>query len=111
MASAASLSLSPEAAARLNADMGHYRDRIVLRPQEISNHPELVRRLGCIAMHGLIEADISGNVNSTPLMGSRTPNGIGGSGHSARAAFMHILMPPRPAPGGRIPAPLPPSLH
>src|SRR3546814_4574759 len=45
MASATSLSLSPEAAARLNADMGHYRDRIVLRPQEISNHPELERRL------------------------------------------------------------------
>ena len=38
---------------------------MILRPQEISNHPELIRRLGVIAMNGLIEADIYGNVNST----------------------------------------------
>src|SRR5690606_21670665 len=41
MASATAFSLSPEAAARLNANMAHYRDRMILRPQEISNHPEL----------------------------------------------------------------------
>ena len=43
---------------------------MVLRPQEISNHPELIRRLGCLAMNGLIEADIYGSVNSTHVMGS-----------------------------------------
>jgi succinyl-CoA:acetate CoA-transferase len=37
----------------------------VLRPQEISNHPEVIRRLGCVAMNGMIEADLHGNVNST----------------------------------------------
>ena len=67
MASATSFSLSPEAAARVNADMARYRDRMILRPQEISNHPELIRRLGCIAMNGLIEAYIYGNVNSTHI--------------------------------------------
>ncbi|WP_339561601.1 acetyl-CoA hydrolase/transferase C-terminal domain-containing protein, partial [Pseudomonas sp. EA_65y_Pfl1_P113] len=80
MASATAFSLSPEAAARLNADMGRYRDKMILRPQEISNHPELIRRLGCLAMNGLIEADIYGNVNSTHVMGSRIQNGIVGSG-------------------------------
>ncbi|HVK92460.1 MAG TPA: propionyl-CoA--succinate CoA transferase, partial [Mycoplana sp.] len=50
MASATAFSLSPEAAARLNADMARYRSRMILRPQEISNHPELIRRLGCLAM-------------------------------------------------------------
>ena len=50
--------------------MASYRERIVLRPQEISNHPEVIRRLGVIAMNGMIEADIYGNVNSTHVMGS-----------------------------------------
>ncbi len=48
-------------------DAANYHDKIVLRPQEISNHPEVIRRLGCIAMNGLIEADIYGNVNSTHI--------------------------------------------
>jgi succinyl-CoA:acetate CoA-transferase len=42
-----------------------YRGRIVLRPQEMSNHPELIRRLGVLAMNGAIEADIYGNINSS----------------------------------------------
>jgi succinyl-CoA:acetate CoA-transferase len=35
-----------------NDNIDFYRERIVLRPQEISNHPELIRRLGLIAMNG-----------------------------------------------------------
>src|SRR5690606_30144259 len=65
VASATAFSLSPEAAADLNSRMEQFRGKIILRPQEISNHPEIIRRLGCIAMNGLIEADIYGNVNST----------------------------------------------
>jgi len=68
----------------VNANMASYRDRIVLRPQEISNNPGIIRRLGVIAMNGMIEADIYGNVNSTHIMGSRIQNGIGGSGDFAR---------------------------
>ena len=64
-ASATAFSLSPTALAELNTDLGRYRDQIILRPQEISNHPEIIRRLGVIAMNGMIEADIYGNVNST----------------------------------------------
>lgn len=107
MASATAFSLSPEAAARLNADMARFRDRIILRPQEISNHPELVRRLGCIAMNGLIEADIYGNVNSTHVMGSRIQNGIGGSGDFARNAFISIFVTPSTAKKGAISAIVP----
>lgn len=107
MASATAFSLSPEAAARLNENMAQYRDRMVLRPQEISNHPELVRRLGCIAMNGLIEADIYGNVNSTHIMGSRVQNGIGGSGDFARNAYISIFMTPSTAKGGKISAIVP----
>jgi succinyl-CoA:acetate CoA-transferase len=111
MASATAFSLSPEAAARVNADMARYRNAMILRPQEISNHPELIRRLGCIAMNGLIEADIYGNVNSTHVMGSRIQNGIGGSGDFARNAYVSIFMTPSTAKGGAISAIVPQVSH
>ncbi len=111
MASATAFSLSPEAAARLNADMARFRDKMILRPQEISNHPELIRRLGCIAMNGLIEADIYGNVNSTHIMGSRIQNGIGGSGDFARNAYVSVFMTPSTAKGGKISAIVPQASH
>jgi len=101
-ASATAFSLSAEAGNHLHSHMEDYRDRVVLRPQEISNHPEVVRRLGCIAMNGLIEADIYGNVNSTHVMGSRVQNGIGGSGDFARNAYVSIFVTPSCAKGGAI---------
>jgi succinyl-CoA:acetate CoA-transferase len=101
-ASATSFSLSPDALAELNADLPRFKDSIILRPQEISNHPEVIRRLGVIAMNGLIEADIYGNVNSTHIMGTSIMNGIGGSGDFARNAFISIFMTPSSAKGGSI---------
>ncbi|WP_409018400.1 acetyl-CoA hydrolase/transferase family protein [Brevundimonas vesicularis] len=107
VASATAFSLSPEAAADLNSRMEQFRGRIILRPQEISNHPEIIRRLGCIAMNGLIEADIYGNVNSTHVMGSRIQNGIGGSGDFARNAYISCFVTPSTAKGGKISAIVP----
>ncbi len=101
-ASATSFSLSPNALSELNADLGRFKNSIILRPQEISNHPEVIRRLGVIAMNGLIEADIYGNVNSTHIMGTSIMNGIGGSGDFARNAFISIFMTPSSAKGGSI---------
>src|SRR5271157_1680149 len=101
-ASATAFSLSPEMLTEVNADMASYRERIVLRPQEISNHPEIIRRLGVIAMNGMIEADIYGNVNSTHVMGSRIQNGIGGSGDFARNGYLSIFMAPSTAQRGTI---------
>jgi succinyl-CoA:acetate CoA-transferase len=111
VASATAFSLSPEAAARLNDEMEAFRSKIILRPQEISNHPELIRRLGCIAMNGMIEADMYGNVNSTHVMGSRIQNGIGGSGDFARNAFISVFMSPSTAKGGKISAIVPMASH
>jgi succinyl-CoA:acetate CoA-transferase len=101
-ASATAFSLSPEMLDEVNAHMASYRDRIVLRPQEISNHPEIIRRLGVVAMNGMIEADIYGNVNSTHVMGSRIQNGIGGSGDFARNGYLSIFMAPSIAQKGTI---------
>jgi succinyl-CoA:acetate CoA-transferase len=102
MASATALSLSPAGMEEFLAHLDYYRQRIVLRPQEISNHPELIRRLGVISMNGMIEADIYGNVNSTHIMGTRIMNGIGGSGDFARNAYLSMFMTPSTAKNGAI---------
>jgi len=102
MASATSFSLSPAGIEEFNANVDFYSRRILLRPQEISNHPEIIRRLGCIAMNGMIEADIYGNVNSTHIAGSQIMNGIGGSGDFARNSYLSVFMAPSTAKGGKI---------
>ncbi|EIF35128.1 succinate CoA transferase [Burkholderia sp. Ch1-1] len=111
VASATALSLSPPATLRFAEEIDRLRERIVLRPQEISNHPELVRRLGCIAMNGMIEADIYGNVNSTHVMGSRIQNGIGGSGDFARNGYLACFMSASTAKGGDISRIVPMASH
>ena len=101
VASATAFSLSPDYANRMNDEARHYRDKIVLRPQEISNHPEMIRRLGVIACNGMIEADIYGNVNSTHIMGSRMQNGIGGSADFTRNSFISAFVTPVDGQGRR----------
>lgn len=110
-ASATSFSLGEAALADFNANVDFYRERIVLRPQEMSNHPELIRRLGCIAMNGMIEADLYGNVNSSHVAGSRIMNGIGGSGDFARNAHLSIFMAPSTARGGAVSSLVPMASH
>ncbi len=100
--SGTSFSLSPAGLEEFLGNVDFYKERILLRPQEISNHPEVIRRLGCIATNGMIEADIYGNVNSTHIAGSRIMNGIGGSGDFARNAYLSIFMSPSLAKGGAI---------
>ncbi|MDQ1103151.1 acetyl-CoA hydrolase/transferase family protein [Nocardioides zeae] len=109
--SATSFGLSEDGARRFLADPGHYKGRILLRSQEISNHPELVRRLGVIAVNGMIEADVYGNVNSTHVMGSAIMNGIGGSGDFARNAYLNFFVSPSTAKRGSISSVVPMVSH
>jgi succinyl-CoA:acetate CoA-transferase len=102
VASATGFSLSEDGIADLRAGIAGYRRQIILRPQEISNHPEVIRRLGCLAMNGMIEADIYGNVNSTHIMGSSMQNGIGGSGDFARNSYIAMFVSPSTAKNGSI---------
>lgn len=111
MASATSFSLSPAAIDEFLDHVDFYRERIVLRTQEMSNHPELVRRLGCIAMNGMIEVDIYGNVNSTHIAGTKIMNGIGGSGDFARNAYLSVFMSPSTAKNGAISSIVPMASH
>ncbi|ETD68588.1 acetyl-CoA hydrolase [Pelistega indica] len=111
MVSATSLSLSPDGVDELNENIDFYRERIILRTQEISNHPEVIRRLGTIAINGMIECDIYGNVNSTHIMGSGIMNGIGGSGDFARNSFISFFVRPSIAKNGDISAIVPMVSH
>ncbi|HEX5344091.1 MAG TPA: acetyl-CoA hydrolase/transferase C-terminal domain-containing protein, partial [Duganella sp.] len=88
-----------------------YRERIVLRPQEISNHPEVVRRLGIIALNTALEFDIYGNVNSTHVGGTHMMNGIGGSGDFARNGQLSIFVSKSVAKDGAISSVVPFVAH
>ncbi len=90
-ASGTSLTISPERLDDFYSKFSNYKDKLILRPQEISNSPEIARRLGVIAINTAIEVDIYGNVNSTNIMGSRMMNGIGGSGDFARNGYLTIF--------------------
>ncbi len=111
LASATAFSLSPVGVERFLERIDFFRERIILRPQEISNHPEVIRRLGVIASNGMIEADIYGNVNSTHIMGSRVQNGIGGSGDFARNAFVSTFVTPSTAKDGALSCIVPMASH
>lgn len=110
-ASSTAISLSGTAFKDFVDNIDFYRRRIILRPQEISNHPELVRRLGVIAMNSLIEADIYGNINSTHIMGTSMMNGIGGSGDFARNGYLSFFVTPSTAKGGTISCIVPMCSH
>jgi len=101
-ASGCSFTLSQKRNDTLFTDFDKYRDRLVLRPQEISNHPELIRRMGLISINTALEIDIYGNVNSTHVMGTNMMNGIGGSGDFARNARLGIFVTKSIAKGGNI---------
>ena len=107
VASATSFALSPEYAEKMNAEAERYRKHIILRPQQVSNHPEVIRRVGLISSNGMIEADIYGNINSTNVGGSRIMNGTGGSGDFTRNGYISTFVSPSVAKGGAISAIVP----
>ncbi|MBK5195154.1 MAG: acetyl-CoA hydrolase, partial [Proteiniphilum sp.] len=79
-ASGCSLTVSNEVLNKFYNDLDFFKNKLVLRPSEISNNPGIARRLGIIALNTAIEVDIFGSVNSTHVNGTRMMNGIGGSG-------------------------------
>ena len=101
-ASTCSMTFTDDTEKELFADMKFFHDKILMRPAEISNSPEIIRRLGVIAMNTALEADIFGNVNSTHVLGTRMMNGIGGSGDFTRNAYLSIFSCPSTSKGGLI---------
>lgn len=110
-ASATSLTITAPKLSKLKSDFDFFVPRIVLRPQEISNNPGIIRRLGVIALNTALEFDIYGNVNSSHLYGTDVVNGVGGSGEFTRNGFLSIFMAPSIAKGGKISAVVPMCPH
>jgi len=110
-ASTCALTLSPQQTRVLTEQLDFFGPRIVLRPQEISNNPALLRQLGVISMNTALEVDLYGHVNSTHVCGQTMMNGIGGSGDFARNAYLSIFMCPSVAKGGRISTVVPMCTH
>ncbi|MCH5233560.1 MAG: succinate CoA transferase [Muribaculaceae bacterium] len=101
-ASTCALAFSDETMLRFMDNISFFRDKLLMRPGEISNHPEVVRRLGLIAMNTALECDIYGNVNSTHVNGTKIMNGIGGSGDFCRNAYLSIFLCPSIQKNGKI---------
>ena len=110
-ASASAITLSAPSMERIYKNLSHYRERLVLRPQEISNHPEIIRRLGLISINTALEFDLYGNVNSTHVAGTKMMNGIGGSGDFGRNAQLAIFVTKSTAKNGRISCVVPFASH
>lgn len=101
-ASGCAITLSPQGQKLYLPRIGLFENRMVLRPLEITNHPEVIRRLGVIAINTAVEVDIYGQVNSTHSMGSKLLNGIGGSGDFARNGSLSIFVSPATLKDGAI---------
>ncbi|MCR4664271.1 MAG: acetyl-CoA hydrolase/transferase family protein [Paludibacteraceae bacterium] len=110
-ASGCSLTIGADLLQDIIDHIDFFKSRIVLRPQEISNNPEVARRLGLITINTALEADIFGNINSTHVCGTKMMNGIGGSGDFTRNAYISIFTTPSTAKGGAISSIVPMVSH
>ena len=109
--SGCSLSVSSEVLKEIYANLAFFKHKILLRPEEISNNPEVARRLGLIAINTALEVDIFGNINSTHVLGTKMMNGIGGSGDFTRSSYLSIFTTPSTAKEGKISAFVPMVTH
>ncbi len=110
-ASCSSITLSESRMKQVFSNFDQYREKLTLRPQEISNHPEIIRRLGLISINTALEVGIYGNVNSTHVSGTKMMNGIGGSGDFARNARLAIFVTKSIAKDGKISSVVPYVSH
>ncbi len=101
-ASGCSMTLSGDKMEQVYREFDKYSSKLLFRPQEISNNPEIIRRLGLISINTALEFDIYGNVNSTHVAGTKMMNGIGGSGDFARNARLAIFVTKSIAKNGKI---------
>lgn len=97
-ATATSIRLSPDGFQRFYKNWDNYYGKLLLRNQQVSNSPEIIRRLGVIGMNTPVEVDIYAHANSTCVMGSRMLNGLGGSADFLRSAKYSIMHTPSTRP-------------
>ncbi|KAL0067839.1 acetyl-CoA hydrolase [Marasmius tenuissimus] len=92
-ATATSIKFSPGGFDHFYKNWANYKDRLLLRSQQVANSPELIRRLGVIAMNTPLEVDIV-----CALCGIEMLNGLGGSADFLRNAKLSIMHTPSSRP-------------
>ena len=86
---------------RFFTNIERYRS-IILRPLDVINNGDVIRRMNVIALNAAIEVDVLGQVNSSHLMGVKIVGGIGGAYDYARNARLSVFLTPSTAKGGDI---------
>ncbi|KAL1884012.1 acetyl-CoA hydrolase [Diaporthe australafricana] len=97
-ATATSIRFSPDGFKRFYDNWEAYHNKLLLRSQQVSNSPEIIRRLGVIGMNTPVEVDIYAHANSTCVLGSRMLNGLGGSADFLRSSKYSIMHTPSTRP-------------
>ncbi|KAL2275749.1 hypothetical protein FJTKL_01605 [Diaporthe vaccinii] len=97
-ATATSVRFSPDGFKRFYDNWEAYHNKLLLRSQQVSNSPEIIRRLGVIGMNTPVEVDIYAHANSTCVLGSRMLNGLGGSADFLRSSKYSIMHTPSTRP-------------
>ena len=110
-ASCSSLTVTNDTLKEVYDDIDYFKQHLTIRQSEISNSPEVIRRLGVIAMNTAIECDIYGNENSSHICGSKLMNGIGGSCDYERNGFISIFTTQSTTKNGCISAIVPMCSH
>lgn len=110
-ASSTAITMSPKKMHEFLKKVDTLKDKIVLRPMEISNSPEVIRRLNVISINTVIEADLYGNTNSSYVDGSLLMNGVGGSGDFCQNSGLSIFITKSTAKNGKVSCIVPIASH
>ncbi len=92
-------------------NLDQYKKKVVFRPVEIADSPEVIMRLGVLALNGAIETDIYGNVNSSHIMNGDIVSGVGGAADFALNGHLSVILLPSTAKGGKISCIVPMTSH
>ncbi len=109
--STSGLYFSTEGQKRFFENLDRYKKTIIIRPLDIADSPEVIFRLGVIAINTAIEIDIYGHINSSHVQGSQVISGVGGSGEFAQNGFLSIFLTPSTSRKGSISAIVPMVSH
>ena len=110
-ASCSQMLLSPRGEQKLIERLNFYKGYIILRPIEITDCPEIIMRLGILALNGAIEVDIYGHVNSSHILAGDVISGIGGVTEFAMNAYLSVILIPSIAKKGKISCVVPMVSH
>ena len=105
------LYLSSKGEEKLLKDLPLYKERMVLRTVEITDSPEIIMRLGVIALNSAVEIDIYGHVNSSHVMDGNVVSGVGGVSEFALNSFLSIFLMPSITKNGDISTVVPMVAH